>query len=167
MVEKKVFGRAGPRVTFKCYEGTCTITETHGVGGNKLEPVFSAPIADKDLVNFYAEGVVRKLPTSATEIIGRVIGTPQWKGKQPTSTKTWGNYEPRIVTVECMCTFIDMVTLEPLNTAVALGHSVTPGATTAGTFDKDATANDTYALEAADSSSGDDIAVMFGFTGRF
>ena len=165
MAELPNFGELGPRLTFKCYEGNVTITTGSMVGGDLDVPVFAAPITAGMYVKLKGDNLIEPCAATNTECIGQVIGTPQFKGRQPTVSKTWGNYEARRVTVELMGKAVRTVTLEAANTKVDAGNSVTFGATTAQTFDKDSTANTTRALAGAAANTGAKIPVLFGFYG--
>ncbi len=166
MAELPNQGQLGTRFTFKCKEGDVTIETGSPVGGEIQIPVFSAPIHDGDWVKLVGDRLIAPCAASDPETIGQVVGTPSyWNTNQPTADATWGHYEPRRVTVECMCKGIRTVQLEPANTAVTYGQMVKFGATTAQRFDKATVENGTRVIVGAGASSGAKIPVMFGFYG--
>jgi hypothetical protein len=167
MAELPNQGQLGPRFTFKCNEGNVTIQTGSPVGGDVSIPVFASPIADGDWVKLTGDRLISKCAATDPETIGQVVGTPSWwNTKQPTANKTWGNYEPRRVTVECMCKAIRTVQLEAANTEVTYGMMVKLGATTAQRFDKATVENYTRVIVSGGASSGAKIPVMFGFYGN-
>jgi hypothetical protein len=165
MAELPKFGQLGPRVPFKCKEGNMTIQKINTVGGDIPGPVFASPIEDKMWVKLAGDMLIEPCAATDPECIGQAVGTPQFKGSQPTTAKTWGNYEPRRVTVELMGTAVRTVTLEALNTAISVGNCVKFGATTAQAFDKATVENGTRALVASLQHTGAKIPVLFGFYG--
>lgn len=165
MAEIAKYGRLGVRLPFKCNEGNMTIVTGRTIGGDLPVPTFANPIEDGDWVKLTADWEITKCAASDTEVLGQVIGRPEFEGQQPTASKTWGNYDPRVVDVDCMAQAVRSVELEATNTEITIGNSVKPGTTTAQKFDKDATANMTKALAAAAGSSGATIPVLFGYYG--
>ncbi len=165
MAELPNQGKLGPRFTFKCNEGNMTIGTISTVGGEIKGPIFASPIADGDWVKLVDDREIEACEATDPETIGQAVGTPTFYGKQPTADKTWGNYEPRRVTVECMCKAIRTVQLEALNTKVDAGEMVTFGGTTDQRFDKATVENGTRAIVGGGASSGAKIPVMFGFYG--
>lgn len=165
MAELPSYGKLGVQLPFKCNEGNITMTKGSTVGGDIDVPVFANPLAEGDWVVLSADNTITKATKDSTELLGQVVGTPQWVGKQPTVSKTWGNYEPRRVTVDTFGQAVRTVTLEAANTVIAAGESVKIGATTAQRFDKASGLNTTRALVGAGASSGAKIPVLFGFIG--
>ena len=165
MAELPSYGKLGLQLPFKCNEGNMTIQTGSVVGGDVQVPVFANPIANGDWVTLSGDNTITKATKDSTELLGQVVGTPQWKGRQPTASKTWGNYEPRRVTVDTFGQAVRTVQLEAANTAVAAAESVKIGATTAQRFDKASALNTTRALVGAGASSGAKIPVLFGFIG--
>jgi hypothetical protein len=165
MAEIRKFGKLGPRLTFKANEGNLTITTIDTVGGEIPGPVFATPIKDGDYVKLTGNMEVTACVATDTECIGVAVGKPQFKGQQPTVNKTWGNFTPRMVTVELMGAAVRTVTLEAANTKVDAGMMVKLGATTAQRFDKATVENGTRVLVGAAANSGAKIPVLFGFTG--
>jgi len=165
MAELPSYGDLGRKLPFKCNEGNMTIQTGSPVGGDVKVPVFANPLEDGDWVTLTDDNEVTKATKDSTELIGQVVGTPQWKGRQPTASATWGNYEPRRVTVDLLGKAVRTVQLEAANTAVAAGESIKIGATTAQRFDKASALNTTRALVGAGASSGAKIPVIFGFIG--
>ena len=166
MAELRRFGKFGPRITFKCKEGDMTIKTISPVGGKIKGPVFTNEIEDKMYVKLVGDMLIEPCVKTDTECLGQVIGNPKFaNGLQPTEDAVWGEYDPRQVTVECMGSRIDEVQLEAANAEIVFWNSVTFGATTNQTFDKDSTANTTRALHGATANSGGKIPVLFGFNG--
>lgn len=165
MAELPTMGKLGVRYPFKCKEGNVTIGKISQVGGDVTGPVFTAPIEDGMWVKLAGDDLIEPCAATDPETIGQVVGTPQWKGKQPTAAKTWGNYEPRMVTVDCMCKAIRTVLLEATNSAVTYGGMVKFGATTAQRFDKATVENGTRIIRGALANTGARIPVMFGCYG--
>jgi hypothetical protein len=166
MAERPDYGRLGPRVPGKCKEGNVTIHTGSPVGGDVKVPVFTNPIKAGDWVKLVGDNLYEKCGAGDSPI-GRAVGTPQWKGKQPTADATWGNYEPRRVAIELMGTAVKTVTLEAANTEITAGKSVKVGATTAQRYDlfHAANLNNTRALVGAAANSAAEIPVLFGFYG--
>jgi hypothetical protein len=171
MAELREFGKSGPRVTFTANEGNMTITWIDTIAGMIPGPVFQSPLVKSDgitpgvYVKLSDDMEVQACAAGDTDCIGKTVDRPQFKGQQPIASKTWGNYTPRIVTVELFGSAVEMVDLEAANTAVTFGNYIKPGATTAQKFDKSSTATNKIALESAGASSGAKIAVLFGWNG--
>lgn len=165
MAELPNFGKLGRLLTFKAKEGDVTIETGRPVGGRMDVPVFTNPLEPGDWVKLSDDWEVEKCVATDTETIGQVYNEPEWKGRQPTEDAVWGEYEPRVVTIDCMGIAVRTVTLEAANSAISVGNKVKLGATTAQTFDKATTENGTRALVAAGASSGAKIPVLFGFYG--
>lgn len=111
MTEIAKYGQLGPRLPFKCKEGNMTIVTARPVGGDMDVPTFASPIEDGTWVKLAGNWLVEPCAASDTECIGRAVGRPQFEGKQPTASKTWGNYDPRWVTVELMGAAVRVVTM--------------------------------------------------------
>lgn len=166
MVEKRVFGQLGPRITFKCSEGDITMVTIDGVQGVRAGPVFDNPIRDKDILVLTDEMLV-KTADPATDtgllVIGRAVGNPEFIGMEPTADAVAGDYEERIVTVELMGTRVDMVTLVDDNAAVDTGANL--GLADINLFDVAVAPENIIALEDAEMDTGASIAALFGFYG--
>jgi hypothetical protein len=167
MAELRRFGRFGPRITFKCNEGNITIGTLNRATGDMEGPVFASPIADKDWVKLTGNMTISKCAASDPEVLGQVVGTPEFKGQEPVEAVNWGSYEPRRVTVELMGSKVEMVQLEANNSLIGYGDSVAVGASTAQCWDLDSTANHTYVLSGAALNAGTKIPVLFGYYGAF
>ena len=165
MSEIPQYGDLGRLLPFKCKEGNVTISTGRPVGGKVDVPIFESPLEVGDWVKLSAAWEVEKCAAGDTEAIGQVFSEPEWEGNQPTSSKTWGNYTPRRATIDTMARAVRTVTLESANTAVSVGDSVKFGASTAQTFDKASTKNDTRAITSALANTGAQVAVLFGFYG--
>jgi hypothetical protein len=186
MAALREFGKFGPRLTFNANEGNLTFTTIETVEGIIQGPVFANPLhrqgaTASGFTPMPLTGVYVKLSNDMevtacaagdTNAIGITVDIPQWKGQQPTANATWGNYTPRIVTVELFCQKVGMVNLEPSNLAIVAGNPIKFGASTAQRFDLSGTvatpvATDKIALQSASAGSGaytigGQIAVMFG-----
>lgn len=159
-------GDLGVKIAMKLNEGNVTMTTVSGIGGDITEPVLASPIKKGDYVKITGDMTVTACAANDTQVLGRVESNPVWVTK-PTANKTWGNYTPRQATIDIMGKAVKTVKLEAANNAINVGDSVKPGATTAQTWDKDSTANNSVALAAASASSGAKIPVVFGFYGAF
>lgn len=172
MAELRKFGKLGPRLTFKCNEGNLTIETIDIVGGEIPGPIFTNPIRDKMWVKLSDDMEIEPCTKTDSDVLGQVIGKPQWKGQMPTADAVWGAYEPRIVTVELMGSRVDMLQLEANNAEILAGDSVIPGATTDQTWDLSIeqaakVANQTLVLSGAAAASGAKIPVLFNYYGAF
>lgn len=165
MAELPTFGQLGRIVTFKANQGDVTIASGRPVGGEMKVPVFQYPFEVGDWVKLTGNQTVSKCAKGDPETIGQVYAYPQWKGPEPTTSKTWGDYEPQVVSIDTMAIAVRTVQLEAANTAISVGHCVKFGASTDQTFDKATVENGTRALVAAGGSSGAKIPVLFGFYG--
>lgn len=151
-------------------EGNLTV-ETDGIHdvGEGNQYTFSARLRKGDVVVLStADLTAAKAAAGVTEILGVIIDRPAWVGTKPTASASSGNYQRRIATVRVYGAGVYPVKLEAANTAITVGKSVKPGATTAGRFDlyHATNLNNTRAIQAAGASSGAEIAVIFGFYGN-
>ena len=174
MAERRVFGKYGPRLTFKCNEGNMTIVTIDTVQGEIPGPTFADPVENGMYVTLDGDMQIAPYDGAAdTVMLGKVVGKPQFKGQQPTESANWGDYEPRIVTVEVMGSKVDMVKLANNSKAIVAGQSVTPDAVEPQAWKLNesavpaAEANNTLALVGAEADSEDIIPVLFNWYGNF
>lgn len=152
-------------------EGNLTVTtdDIHEAGTG-MGWSLASRIRKGDYVVIYASAdrTVQKAGAGVTELLGRVIDEPAWVGNRPTTSQTSGNFQRRVATVRILGAAVFPVELEATNSAITVGKSIKPGATTASKFDlyHATNLNNTRVLQAAASSSGAKIAVVFGFTGN-
>lgn len=171
MVELPDFEPGTTNIPFFLEEGDLTVDtdDIHDNGeGNGYS--FSARIRKGDTVVLYtsADRTASKGAAGITEVLGEVIDRPRWVGNKPTSSQSSGNYPRRVATVKVKGSAVQSVPLEAANTAIAVGQSVKPGATTAGKYDlyHATNKNNTRAIQSAGASSGGKIGVIFGFYGN-
>lgn len=151
-------------------EGTCTVTDNvQGPNGTLTTYTFESELKKGDTVILHTTDKTVKAPSAgATELFGKIIDTPRWVGNKPTSTKTTGNYQRRVATIRIFGSGVYPVDVEAANSAIAVGKSIKPGASTIGKYDlyHATNLNNTRAIQAAGASSGAKIGVVFGFYGN-
>lgn len=151
-------------------EGDLTVS-TDGIHdfGEGNQYTFTARAKKGDTVVLHTtDRTAKKAAAGVTEVFGEIISRPQWVGMKPTASASSGGYQRRVATVRVKGAAVYPVDLEAANTAVAVGQSVKPGATTSGKYDlyHATNKNNTRAIQGADVNSGAKISVVFGFYGN-
>lgn len=151
-------------------EGNLTVTtDDIQEGGEGAGYSFVSRLRKGDKVILHTTDRTVKAPSAgATELFGEIIDNPKWVGSKPTESKTSGNYQRRVATVRIYGSGVYSVDLEATNSAVTIGKSVKPGASTVNKFDlyHASNLNTTRAIQAALQNTGAKIAVVFGFYGN-
>lgn len=154
-------GKLGQRIAFKAKEGTITITETHGIGGNRIEPKLSAPIKKGDKLTIVGDMLVTKASTGDV-IIGEAFSNPLDFKISP--TKDYNQAQAvtadmlRELTVETIFKKIVWVTVKN-GESISAGDYLEYGSTDINEFEEADSTSDIIALTAVDS----DNEVVAGF----
>lgn len=154
-------GRYGVRISFKAKEGTITITETHGIGGNRLEPKLSAPIKKGDKVKLDGDMTVTKATTGSV-VIGEAFANPLDFEIEPTTDYTQAQAVSadmlREVTIETIFKKIVRVKCKS-GESIAVGDYLEYGSSNIDEFEEASGTTNIIALTAIDS----DKEVIAGF----
>lgn len=154
-------GKFGVTTGFKCEEGTITITETHGVGGTKIEPHLSAPIKKGIKVKLTGDMRVAKATTGSV-VIGVAAANPLDFEINPTEDYTQAQAISadmlRECSIETIFKKIERVKCKS-GESIAVGDYLEYGSTDIDEFEEADSASDIIALTAIDS----DDEVIAGF----
>ena len=154
-------GRYGVRTAFKAKEGTITMTETNGIGGNKIEPKLSAPIKKGDKVKLDGDMTITKATTGSV-VIGEAYANPLDFTISPVTDYTQAQAVSadmlREVTIETIFKKIIRVKCKS-GESIAVGDYLEYGSTKIDEFEEADSASNIIALTAIDS----DNEVIAGF----
>jgi hypothetical protein len=165
-MERREFGRFGPRITADAEEGDMTIEMIDGRGGEYPGPVFTNKIRIGDYVKLVGNLLFARCEAGDPEMWGVAISKPKFKGMQPDEGGYSDEIKKRKFTVELMADKVTMVQLEPANSEIEAGDSLIFGGTTDQTFDKSTKTSIWRALVGSEAASGAEIPAVFGFKGN-
>ena len=154
-------GQLGVVVPFKCHEGAISIVETHGIGGNLLEPHLASPIKKGVKVKLDGDMAVTAASTGDV-VIGIAYANPIDFEVNPTQAYTAAQAKAANMLRECSIeTIFKKVVWVKCKSgeSIAVGDYLEYGSSDIDEFEEADSASDIIALTAIDS---DDM-VVAGF----
>ena len=154
-------GQLGVVAAFKCHEGAISIVETHGVGGNLLEPHLASPIT-KDMKVALDGDMAVKPATTTDVVIGVAYANPLDFEINPTQAYTAAQAKAANMLRECSIEtiFKKIVWVKcKSGESIAVGDYLEYGSSDIDEFEEADSASDIIALTAIDS----DNMVVAGF----
>lgn len=154
-------GALGVVLAFKCHEGAISIVETHGVGGNRIEPHCADAIKQYNKVTLDGDMAVKNA-TGGDTVIGVAYANPLDFETNPTTDYTAAQAKTagmlRECSIETIFKKVETVKCKS-GESIAVGDSLQYGATNIDEFEKSTDPTDIIALTAISS----DNTVVVGF----
>ena len=154
-------GALGVVLAFKCHEGAISIVETHGIGGNRIEPHVATPI--KQYMKVALDGDMAVKPAGTSDVVvGVAYANPLDWEVQPTTDYTAAQAKTagmlRECSIETIFKKVETVKCKS-GESIAVGDYLEYGSTNIDEYEEADSATDIIALTAIDS----DNTVVVGF----